>query len=478
MQEAPVLDNNYLNGRNAHCGVSGSLRRRVRRWLEDAAPVLLPLVAFLIPLRLSFTLVVLVPCLILWLFSAPQIISLMRRQGYVIFAMLFFLGYAGLTSGFGIAPLSSLIGIVRLAFTAMTILLYADLLRPGRASDVVFALVLGQSTAAFHSVIDTALPGVVSGLLIGKVTESGQLALTLPVAVGLLFSLLRARTDSVSRITVCYSVAMSVVLPLAAFMLGGFGSPSAQTFAAIALGTAVLLMVYDAARLPGGVGARAQLLMRVCLPLLVAALVVNLKRGPWCGLVVALGIFLLLNARRLLVPLCLVALSVVFFVQPVRSRLLNSDRDFFVTGGRSDLWDIGAELLSTYPLGIGYGNTSTRVDNRRFIQRFSDDIPDELRHFHNNLLQIAVETGWVGVGLFLWWAYHLIRAGLMTRLKGHDRLLAQGLGFAFLAWQIAGTVEYNFGDSEVLILVCMLAGVLCAASTGATAEPKDYLGLP
>jgi len=465
MQETSVRRSITSHCIRAKGGCSPSLRVRVRRWLEEAAPVLLPLIAFLIPLRLSFTLVVLVPCLLLWLFSVPQVVPLLRRQGSVVSTILFFLGYAALTAGFGIAPFSSLIGVVRLAFTALTVLLYADLLRPGRATDVVFALVVGQTVAAFHSVMDAALPGVMSGLLIGKVTESGQLALTLPAAIGLLFSMTYAKSVVPSRVQVAYSVAMSVVLPLAAFMLGGFGSSAAQTVAGAALGVAAVLIIYDAARLPGTASARAQLLLRVCVPLLVAALVVNLKRGPWFGLGVAIGLFLLLHARRMLVPLCLVALGLVLFVQPVKSRLLDSDRDFFVTGGRSDLWDIGAELLSTYPLGIGYGNTATRVENRRFIQRFSDDIPDELRHFHNNLLQIAVETGWVGAGLFLWWAYHLIRAGLMTGARGEDRLLVQGLGFAFLAWQIAGTVEYNFGDSEVLILVCMLAGVLCALST-------------
>ena len=38
--------------------------------------------------------------------------------------------------------------------------------------------------------------------------------------------------------------------------------------------------------------------------------------------------------------------------------------------------------------------------------------------------------------------------------RGHQ------VGCAIISWQTAGLVEYNFGDSEVMIIVWMLLGIL------------------
>ena len=49
------------------------------------------------------------------------------------------------------------------------------------------------------------------------------------------------------------------------------------------------------------------------------------------------------------------------------------------------------------------------------------------KHAHNTALQITLESGYLGLATLLWW---------MSRV--------------FVGFHVAGLVEYNFDDSEVL----------------------------
>ena len=76
-------------------------------------------------------------------------------------------------------------------------------------------------------------------------------------------------------------------------------------------------------------------------------------------------------------------------------------------------------------------------------------------HLHNNYLQTAAERGLPGLAAFLW----LLGAALVGQIRLARRFrassyayLAQGAAAATIAFAVAGFFEYNFGDSEVLIL--------------------------
>jgi hypothetical protein len=66
------------------------------------------------------------------------------------------------------------------------------------------------------------------------------------------------------------------------------------------------------------------------------------------------------------------------------------------------------------------------------------------------------ETGWLGAAFFIW----LIVALLKCCFADRRNIPAVAMGCALVSWQAAGLVEYNVGDSEVLILVWMLVGSL------------------
>jgi O-antigen ligase len=189
------------------------------------------------------------------------------------------------------------------------------------------------------------------------------------------------------------------------------------------------------------------------LPLLIGALIVNLKRGPWFGVAVATLFLLSLFARRLVLPFVLVTVGLFFYLSPVNTRAFHSSADFFISGGRHEIWDVGTDLAIKFPLGIGFKNGD-------FLRRFSPNIPPEISHFHSNFLNIIVESGLLCAVLFGWWVIRMLRLSWKGDRRVPSFVLAIALSASFLSWQLAGLVEYNFGDSEVLLIAYAISGML------------------
>ena len=87
--------------------------------------------------------------------------------------------------------------------------------------------------------------------------------------------------------------------------------------------------------------------------------------------------------------------------------------------------------------------------------------PEALRrhtsHLHNTPLQIAVERGLVGLAFWLWiFVAFFVRAGRVLRrvpaAATADRALVIGALAAVTAFLVSGLFEYNFGDTEVLLV--------------------------
>jgi O-antigen ligase len=97
------------------------------------------------------------------------------------------------------------------------------------------------------------------------------------------------------------------------------------------------------------------------------------------------------------------------------------------------------------------------VAERALDYKVDTDLPDELyQHFHNNLVQIAAEMGilaaLVWLLLWIWMVRDFFAMRKVTVDPFLDYVAVNGIS-VLVAFQLAGLLEYNFGDSEIAILL-------------------------
>lgn len=351
----------------------------------------------------------------------------------------------------GIDPLHSVSPLLSLLFFALAVLVFRDY---GHPYFVPLALVTGQAIASAHSVVASAFPSVVPSIFLGSVTESGQLALSLLVCLGLAWGKFSSARETISPAVLRISVVGGAIAVTMLCSLGFRGdiAVDTSTLAALWLGGAIALITLLRSARHHSSESRGLLTLSVAyLPLLTSALLLNLKRGPWLGVVIGTCAFFFFFARRFLAVIIASTIIIAASVPPIRERLAVSYDHFTISGGRSTIWRIGGELIAQYPLGIGYHNSG-------IMRKFSPEIPPELKHFHNNLINISAESGLLTAAIFCWFIVAVVRACF----KRPRVALHVAIGCAFLSWQAAGLVEYNFGDSEVMIIAWMLLGIILA----------------
>ncbi len=164
-----------------------------------------------------------------------------------------------------------------------------------------------------------------------------------------------------------------------------------------------------------------------------ACLLVTFSRGGWIGMVLALFVLAVLLVdwwsvhlprllRRLALPLvfggsvAVVAIAIVF-VAPVRDRVLSMfmGRGDTSNNFRINVWIAVLEMIRAYPiLGIGPGNVAFRQVYVLFQRPKFNALGA-----YSIILEIAVETGAIGLVCFLWLLLVTISQGIrqLRRLR-------------------------------------------------------------
>jgi O-antigen ligase len=192
------------------------------------------------------------------------------------------------------------------------------------------------------------------------------------------------------------------------------------------------------------------------------ALALTYVRGAWLGFAAgALVAVAGLGRRGIVAALALVVLAgaLVLGLPAVRERMRTlgtladeSARD------RVAMLDAGQRLARAHPLtGVGPGQVKhvyPRVATREALRRSTS-------HLHNTPMQILVERGVIGFAAWLWiFVAFFVRGtaalrGLPSAAAG-DRALALGSLAAGVVFLVGGLFEYNFGDTEVLLMAVTL----------------------
>jgi len=192
------------------------------------------------------------------------------------------------------------------------------------------------------------------------------------------------------------------------------------------------------------------------LGILIWTLLVTFTRNAWLG-TAAGGLLLVVLRKKTRVLLALLGLMALLILLPTpfQDRLYSGvDLSDTTTQVRLEMVRAGSRLIAEHPwTGVGPGMVSREVLKYRSHQEYPDWA---YQHLHNNLLQVAAETGLVGLAFWLALWIVLIRDLIRMWLRSESeqvRFLSLSALCITAAFHVAGCLEYNFGDSEVLILL-------------------------
>jgi len=430
-----------------------AIRESCDKGFEKFALPLSCAAAFFLPIRLIFAYWAIAPLSILWILKkGPKLSTPQDKKAQIPEAFLLLIGVFSIISALGRDPLNSLRSCLTLFLFAALLFAVREVASKNNALKLVFWLIAGQSLAAVNTFITAFYPSY-PRMLIGQVSESGQLGITLLLAIGLCATSIRTQANlqkNIIRFTP-FVFLLTILLSVLAFL--SFSElDSFWALSCVALAVGIIAVVLTKAWKEYGKRALSSIyvLFFLAIPFLCTALLSNLKRGPWAGVLIGAIIFAFKYARKWVFGIIFTAIILLVSFQPIRTRLIESPKHFFMSGGRSEIWKIGSELVFNYPLGVG-------LKNSKYLREYSLSIPPGMTHFHNNLLNITAETGWIGLSVFLWWLALVLSHAFRTE---ENPILARSIGCAIVSWQVAGLVEYNFGDSEVLLVALVAIGVL------------------
>lgn len=190
----------------------------------------------------------------------------------------------------------------------------------------------------------------------------------------------------------------------------------------------------------------------VVLGAIIFCLFLTLTRQAWVGFTVGAVFLLFLRERKWLLALpVLIILMQLVSPDAVNRRLASfanlKDETFL---SRVALWRGGWEIFKDHPLtGCGFKCVdsvySQYPEHAKILARY--------KGMHNNIIQLAVDTGIVGViaWISVWVCYLFALYGLTT-----DRWVNLGCASVVLGFLAGGMFEVNFYDSEVVMLLYFL----------------------
>ena len=208
------------------------------------------------------------------------------------------------------------------------------------------------------------------------------------------------------------------------------------------------------------------LVLGMTVSLSIVALILTYTRSMWIVCVVIMVMFAALQKSwwpSVVAAVLIMGLGVGLTTSPViqeRTRKLTDlHRDSSLVE-RYEIWGAALNMVRDHPM-LGVGAKCFVVHSERY------HVPNGQRQAHNQLMNVAAETGVVGLICFLVWvAYYAVflfklrqlRTGTISRAMW---LAAMG---SFVVVAAHGMVDASFG-SELALLFMLITGCLIAAKT-------------
>jgi O-antigen ligase len=190
-------------------------------------------------------------------------------------------------------------------------------------------------------------------------------------------------------------------------------------------------------------------------PVAAWGVVVSQTRSAWLGAIAGLAVVAVLKApRKLWLLAAAVALILVARPKRVIERLTVSDASSI---DRIYMWQAGMDMIRDKPI---FGQGPNMILRVYPDYRWQGAPNPRQPHLHDNALQIAAERGLPCLAWWLWLvAVVMAEAWLAVRRGGTDTMWGVAVLGALVAIMVEGLFEYNFADSEVLILVLLVSAL-------------------
>jgi O-antigen ligase len=218
-------------------------------------------------------------------------------------------------------------------------------------------------------------------------------------------------------------------------------------------GLLMLVIAIAIARVLFGRGERTW--AALVIPALTVAVTLTFSRSATVGMCVAAALLFSLKDFRLLAIAPIVA-AIFFALAPgqITQRFVSmfDTKDPTRRDRVAMLWE-GERMILANPLtGVG-----PNMVERRYAEYRGPDAVNEVNpHLHNVPIQIAAERGLPALAVWLWFIVTLLRDVWHRFKDGTDRFLPAAALAATTAMLTAGLFEYNFGDSEFLMLFLII----------------------
>lgn len=193
---------------------------------------------------------------------------------------------------------------------------------------------------------------------------------------------------------------------------------------------------------------------------MLGSLVFTYSRGAWIGLVCAIGVYVLLKDKRMIVPAAILGILVLIFVPSITNRLLFMFSNDYISsslrGGRLVRWLTALDILQEHPLtGLGLGQFGGAVAMNHGLSAIVNGDIVETFYMDNNYLKIAVEAGIIGLSIFLWLMYQVFAVSIKTIGITKDREMKE-LEIGILSG-LSGVMFHNLVENvfEVPMMVTM-----------------------
>ena len=210
----------------------------------------------------------------------------------------------------------------------------------------------------------------------------------------------------------------------------------------------------------------------VAVPALLVALVVTRTRNAWMGALA--GISALLGARRPRLLLAIPVLVALFFLlapSQIRDRAYSIVNPHDPTNlDRLVMLQMGRDIVRDHPW-LGVGPDQIKIVYAHYRERYPEAVNPTNPHLHNVPVQIAAERGLPALAVWLWFIAMVAHTLFRQLRRGPATAVAAAGLAAVVAMLVAGLFEYNFGDSEFLMLFLGLITLPAAAASGLQSPP-------